>query len=570
MDNNYYLQFKLEEWPENKYCALPVDDYKGLLRNAANKIYKKSKLYGRFRTQEDFIKRICKTDNSRIMIGIVASHGSLQGTYLKVPENQWWFNWVSFGEHGYFSELFSTIMRKIHEKTLEMDSLEYHPVRPVVDLAEEVQLSQHPAAGDSASPPPPVPIPEIRWCPKCEVCFLAGDDLENKWETDYRQAMESVSLETRFISSGLPTWVVETGSGSWTAYSYEAVKVLEEAVKQGKTKVEFTGKWKGNNRLVLSQRQASEPIGDFDYTVNFQDHTNMVQKNIKYNTERRVYRSPILDPCRTGFNSFTLDELKGRAKALGASDQLDRLDSLDAELAGMKLGELKKRARSIGTDDVSVDKLDDADDPKAAAIELILRAEAIELVLIKLANLRGLGGHRDQYTDIPKNIKKKMELFKGRNSIWVGDLQSRELAKVLIPFFNNEDSSPLLHEERRTYHGNEYTLQQFMEKFPSASEISLAEWLEGVRCAELGAPLNALGVESVEDLRLLESAEIATLVAPLEQIPALNFLVGVGKLKRAVGSPDEWETKWNDIVTTSTKGCLTENGKLLKKFIMMN
>ena len=41
-----------------------------------------------------------------------------------------------------------------------------------------------------------------------------------------------------------------------------------------------------------------------------------------------------------------------------------------ADLMGMKLGELKEWARSLGADDVSVDRLDD---PKVAAIELILR-----------------------------------------------------------------------------------------------------------------------------------------------------------------------------------------------------
>ena len=65
--------------------------------------------------------------------------------------------------------------------------------------------------------------------------------------------------------------------------------------------------------------------------------------------------------------------------------------------------------------------------------------------------------------------------------------------------------------------------------------MSLAEWLEGVRCAELSAPLDALGVESVEDLTMLEPADIESLVAPLKQIPARKFREGVAKLQGAGG-----------------------------------
>ena len=45
-----------------------------------------------------------------------------------------------------------------------------------------------------------------------------------------------------------------------------------------------------------------------------------------------------------------------------------------AELAERTLKELKKRARAEGLDEDAVDDVDDADDPKAAIVELLVAA----------------------------------------------------------------------------------------------------------------------------------------------------------------------------------------------------
>ena len=48
-----------------------------------------------------------------------------------------------------------------------------------------------------------------------------------------------------------------------------------------------------------------------------------------------------------------------------------------AELAGMKLGEVRKRARAAGVDAEAIDAaIDEADDPKAAMAELIVSTSA--------------------------------------------------------------------------------------------------------------------------------------------------------------------------------------------------
>ena len=52
-----------------------------------------------------------------------------------------------------------------------------------------------------------------------------------------------------------------------------------------------------------------------------------------------------------------------------------RLASLESELAGLKLGELRKRANAVGVDPAALEQqIDDADDPKAAVVQLILAA----------------------------------------------------------------------------------------------------------------------------------------------------------------------------------------------------
>ena len=52
-----------------------------------------------------------------------------------------------------------------------------------------------------------------------------------------------------------------------------------------------------------------------------------------------------------------------------------RLASVESELAGLKLGELRKRANAAGVDPAALERqIDDADDPKAAVVQLILAA----------------------------------------------------------------------------------------------------------------------------------------------------------------------------------------------------
>ena len=58
-----------------------------------------------------------------------------------------------------------------------------------------------------------------------------------------------------------------------------------------------------------------------------------------------------------------------RVKMRGGTEQMR------AELAGMKLGELKKRAKALGIEPAALEeRMDEADDPKAAVVEMILAA----------------------------------------------------------------------------------------------------------------------------------------------------------------------------------------------------
>jgi hypothetical protein len=61
------------------------------------------------------------------------------------------------------------------------------------------------------------------------------------------------------------------------------------------------------------------------------------------------------------------------ARAAGKDDAVRQ--TLVSELAPLKLKALKKRARSAGVDDELIEDADDADDIKAAVIELIIKAE---------------------------------------------------------------------------------------------------------------------------------------------------------------------------------------------------
>ena len=54
-----------------------------------------------------------------------------------------------------------------------------------------------------------------------------------------------------------------------------------------------------------------------------------------------------------------------------------RVASLRAELAELKLSQLKRRARAEGLDEEAVDGVDDTADPKAAITELLIAAASI-------------------------------------------------------------------------------------------------------------------------------------------------------------------------------------------------
>ena len=57
-----------------------------------------------------------------------------------------------------------------------------------------------------------------------------------------------------------------------------------------------------------------------------------------------------------------------------------RLASLESELAGLKLGELRKRANAVGVVPAALEQqIDDADDPKAAVVQLILAASVSQV-----------------------------------------------------------------------------------------------------------------------------------------------------------------------------------------------
>ena len=68
-------------------------------------------------------------------------------------------------------------------------------------------------------------------------------------------------------------------------------------------------------------------------------------------------------------------------------------DARRAELAGLRIGELKKKARAAGVDMIKVEvAIDEADEPKAAIVELILEVAVVavraELAQLKLGALR--------------------------------------------------------------------------------------------------------------------------------------------------------------------------------------
>ena len=114
----------------------------------------------------------------------------------------------------------------------------------------------------------------------------------------------------------------------------------------------------------------------------------------------RNAQPPTDEGLRAELAELTLRQLKSRAREAGASaDAVDALDDapdakaaaielvvqhtetaeplptaaeLRAELKGLTLRQLKARARDGGADGSAVDALDDAPDPKAAAVDLVL------------------------------------------------------------------------------------------------------------------------------------------------------------------------------------------------------
>jgi thioredoxin reductase len=88
--------------------------------------------------------------------------------------------------------------------------------------------------------------------------------------------------------------------------------------------------------------------------------------NVRTQTEVRSVRE-----ARSG-SGFELDLALGERAAA-------HLDTLRAELAGMKLKALKRRARELGVDERKIEDADDADDIKAAVIELCVEAKAEEI-----------------------------------------------------------------------------------------------------------------------------------------------------------------------------------------------
>eukprot|EP01043_Picozoa_sp_COSAG02_P047863 COSAG02_NODE_4633_length_5144_cov_4.775421_3_plen_469_part_00 len=99
---------------------------------------------------------------------------------------------------------------------------------------------------------------------------------------------------------------------------------------------------------------------------------------------------PLAAALRAELRPLKLGALKKRGRSLGATtEQLEAVDDSDdpkaaaidlvlalrASLDGMKLGALKKLLRSQGADDDQMEIIDDSDDPKATAIQMIVQAD---------------------------------------------------------------------------------------------------------------------------------------------------------------------------------------------------
>ena len=60
------------------------------------------------------------------------------------------------------------------------------------------------------------------------------------------------------------------------------------------------------------------------------------------------------------------------------------MEALRAELAGAKLGELRRRAKAAGVPPADIETvIDEADNPKAAVVELIIAAEAASVAALE-------------------------------------------------------------------------------------------------------------------------------------------------------------------------------------------
>jgi hypothetical protein len=86
-----------------------------------------------------------------------------------------------------------------------------------------------------------------------------------------------------------------------------------------------------------------------------------------------------LEKCarENGVTTEQLDDADEQAVyelILEAASGVDAGAALRAELAEMKMGALKKRAREAGVTPEQLDDADDADDPKEAVMELIVRS----------------------------------------------------------------------------------------------------------------------------------------------------------------------------------------------------
>jgi hypothetical protein len=93
-------------------------------------------------------------------------------------------------------------------------------------------------------------------------------------------------------------------------------------------------------------------------------------------TERQLEEADDADDVKAYLIDLIVREASLAAAAVAASAS-DRAQSLRAELEGLKVSALKKRAASSGVAPEVLLEADDADDVKGSVIDLILRAEGV-------------------------------------------------------------------------------------------------------------------------------------------------------------------------------------------------